>query len=718
MTASAFPDDFQEAGKPFPQGATWSGEGTNFALFASAATQVELVLFSAPDDTAPRVVRLRDCSNGIWHSYLKGIHPGQLYGYRVHGLFDAARGARHNPAKLLLDPYAKAIGRTLAWDDAVFGWPVGPDADDRQKDERDSAPFAPLAMVIDERFDWGDEPRPDVQWYDTVIYEAHVKGMTMLHPEVPEELRGTYAGLASDPVLSHLKKLGVTAIELMPVHHFLHDRHLIEKGLRNYWGYNSLAFFAPEPSYAKANDPAGAVREFKEMVKRFHHAGLQVIIDVVYNHTAEGNHLGPTLSLKGIDNLTYYRTMPDDPRYYLDFTGCGNTLNLVHPQPLRFLMDSVRYWATEMHVDGFRFDLAAALGRSRKEVDPYGPFFHTLYQDPALAHVKLIAEPWDIGDDGYHVGNFPVGWREWNGKYRDDVRKLWKGESGLLSAIAHRLSGSADLYQGQDRTPSASINFITAHDGFTLEDLVSYNEKHNEANKDDNRDGSNHNDSWNCGAEGPTEDSEIVALRERQKRNLWCTLFFSQGVPMICGGDELSRTQRGNNNSYCQDNELAWTAWRADKRRQAFYNFACRVAALRAEHPIFRRRNFTGRDPDAAENSPGVRWFRSDGNEMSSNDWTEQGWMRTLAMYLDGQAAEIRDGYGRRVEDDDFLLFLNAHHEGITFEVPEYLRGKWQVEIDTDDPTQPSDQPFNGDNYDASARSFIVLRRPRHSASS
>ncbi|HET7535507.1 MAG TPA: glycogen debranching protein GlgX, partial [Candidatus Didemnitutus sp.] len=505
------------AGRPYPQGATCADGGVNFAVFSESATAVELCLFDAGGNPTERIP-LRERTGGIWHLHLPGIGPGQLYGYRMHGPYEPERGLRFNPNKLLLDPYAKAIGRTLRWDDSLFGYRIGDPAADLSFDERDSAPFAPLGMVIDEQFDWTGEHRPVVPWHETVIYEAHVRGLTKLHPDVPEKLRGTYAGLASPPVLEHLKRLGVTTIELMPVHHLLHDRHLVDRGLSNYWGYNTLGFFAPEPSYASCpNDPVAVGREFKQMVKDLHAAGFEVILDVVYNHTCEGSELGPTLSFRGIDNLAYYRAVADQPRYYMDYTGCGNTLNLVHPHSLQLLMDSLRYWVTEMHIDGFRFDLAAALARELRDVNQLGPFFNLIYQDPMLAPIKLIAEPWDLGEGGYQVGKFPVGWSEWNGKFRDTVRRFWKGDEGVSAELATRLNGSADLYQHSQRVPAASINFVTAHDGFTLHDLVSYNDKHNEANREDNRDGHAHNLSWNCGVEGPTDDADVNALRERQQ---------------------------------------------------------------------------------------------------------------------------------------------------------------------------------------------------------
>ena len=576
-------------GKPFPQGATWDGEGVNFALFSASSESAELCLFDRADQAREtRRIRLRERTNGVWHIYLPGLGPHQLYGYRVHGPYEPARGLRFNANKLLLDPYAKAIGRELRWADELFGYRIGDADEDLSFDERDSAPFAPLGVVIDGSFDWADERRPEITWPETIIYEAHVRGMTRRHPEVPAELRGTYAGMASDPILAHLHQLGVTTVELMPVHHFLQDRNLLEKGLRNYWGYNTLGFFAPEPSYGATREPAAIVREFKEMVRRFHNAGFEVVLDVVYNHTAEGNHVGHTLSFRGIDNLAYYRTVADNPRYYVDYTGCGDTLNMMSPHSLQLLMDSLRYWVIDMHVDGFRFDLAAALARELKEVNQLSAFFDILHQDPTLATVKLIAEPWDLGEDGYQVGNFPIGWAEWNGKFRDTVRKFWKGDMGVHSDIATRLGGSSDLYESTGRLPSASINFVTAHDGFTLTDLVSYGQKHNEANLDENHDGTDDNHSWNCGAEGPTDDPAIVELRERQKRNFWCTLLLAQGVPMICGGDELGRTQQGNNNGYCQDNEMTWLDWQWDERQREFFEFACRIVeAAPGSIPVF-----------------------------------------------------------------------------------------------------------------------------------
>jgi isoamylase len=698
-------------GTPYPQGATWDGQGVNFSLFSAAAEAVDLCLFEhAEDATEAQRIRIKERTNGVWHMFVPDIKPGQLYGYRVHGPYEPAKGLRFNPNKLLFDPYAKAIGRELNWSDEVFGYRIGDAQEDLSFDDRDSAPFAPLAVVTDSSFNWEGEQRPNVGWAETIIYEAHVKGLTRLHPEIPEDIRGTYKAMASEPIINHLRTLGVTTLELMPVHHFLHDRHLLEKGLRNYWGYNTLGFFAPEAAYSSDRDGVGAVKEFKEMVKRLHNAGFEVVLDVVYNHTAEGNHVGPTLSFRGIDNLAYYRTVADNPRYYMDYTGCGNTLNMVTPHSLQFLMDSLRYWVTEMHVDGFRFDLASALARELKEVNQLGPFFDTLYQDPTLATTKLIAEPWDLGEGGYQVGNFPVRWTEWNGRYRDHVRKFWKGDMGLHSEIATRLQGSADLYEHTGRLPSASINFVTAHDGFTLNDLVTYQEKHNEANKDENRDGTDDNNAWNCGVEGPTDDPAINALRERQMRNLWSTLLLAQGVPMICSGDEYGRTQQGNNNAYCQDNELAWFDWSWDERRKEFFKFACRIVRLRRDHPSFRRRKFKGDVHDERDSRESVRWIRSDGKDMQVDDWENGGWMRTLGMFMDGNAPEIKDPEGLEVRDNNYLVLLNAYHEPVDFKIPKSLsKSKWKVELNTAQPTTAGGEEIARRTIKIEGRSLIVL---------
>ncbi|MEO6054035.1 MAG: glycogen debranching protein GlgX [Chthoniobacterales bacterium] len=708
------PETYQP-GSPYPQGATWDGEGVNFALFSEGSEAVELCLFDRSEDKKEaKRIRIKERTNGVWHIYLPDIRPGQLYGYRVHGPFKPEEGMRYNSNKLLLDPYAKAVGRQLVWADELFGYPIGNEAGDLAFDDRDSAPFAPLAIVTDNKFDWEDDKPPKIAWHETIIYEAHVRGMTMNHPDVPENLRGTYAGIATEPVISHLKKLGVTAIELMPIHHFLDDRHLVERDLHNYWGYNTLGFFAPEPSYAACrNHPYEVVKEFKEMVKELHKAGIEVILDVVYNHTAEGNENGPTLSFRGVDNLAYYRTVADNQRYYMDYTGCGNTLNMVHPHSLQLLMDSLRYWVTEMHVDGFRFDLAAALARELHEVDQLGAFFDTIYQDPTLATVKLIAEPWDLGDGGYQVGNFPVGWTEWNGKFRDSMRQFWKGDLGVQSEVATRLGGSADLYERTRRLPSSSINFVTAHDGFTLHDLVSYNEKHNDANKEGGNDGTNDNNSWNCGAEGETDDAEIIELRERQKRNLLCALMFSQGVPMLLGGDEMGRTQGGNNNAYCQNNEISWLDWNLDDRRKSLLEFSAKIIPYRRQHPNFHRRSFKETDPFSAPQKENVSWIRSDGQLMEDQDWENGGWMRTLGMVLFGDAPEVRDSEGKKAKDDDFILLLNAHHEAVGFQLPDDIKDrKWQIAFDTARP----ELPVESEKIDPSglipmeARSYMVIR--------
>jgi isoamylase len=664
-----------------------------------------------------RRIRIRERTNGAWHIYVEGLGPGQLYGYRVYGPYVPESGMRFNPNKLLLDPYAKAIGRPLQWADELFGYQVGDSSGDLSFDDRDSAPFAPLGAVIDPGFDWSGEQRPTHAAHETIVYEAHIRGMTQLHPEVPENLRGTFAGMACEPIIKHLHSLGVTAVELMPVHCFVQDRHLIDQGLRNYWGYNTLGFFAPELSYASKSAPLiDVVREFKQMVKALHNAGFEVILDVVYNHTAEGNHDGPTLSFRGIDNLAYYRVVPGDPRHYMDFTGCGNTLNMVHPHSIQLLMDSLRYWVTEMHVDGFRFDLASALARELKDVDPLGAFFDTIYQDPTLAPVKLIAEPWDLGEGGYQVGNFPLGWMEWNGKYRDTVRKFWKGDMGLHSDIATRLAGSADLYENTRRTPSASINFVTAHDGFTLRDLVSYEQKHNEANGEENRDGADDNSSWNCGVEGATEEAGILELRERQMRNFWCSLMFAQGSPMISGGDELSRTQDGNNNGYCQDSQLSWYQWDLNSTQAEFLEFARRIVQYRKSHPNFHRNAFYDHDPDAKHPDKNIVWFRADGKRMGPKDWEDGGWMRTLGMFLNGEAPEIRDSSGQCCGDWDFLLLLNAHHEAVSFRIShELYHSGWRIAFDTARPTLEIGKESVKRNrlVNLTARSFVVLSHER-----
>ena len=701
-------------GRPYPLGATWDGEGVNFALFSEHAERVELCLFDSIEARREmKRIALSEVTNHIWHAQVTGIQPGQLYGYRVHGPYDPQAGHRFNPHKVLLDPYAKAIGRPLRWGDELFGYKIGDQKGDLSFDQHDDAALAPLGVVVDPAFDWGGDRPPGRRWRETIIYETHVKGLTKRHPAVPEKLRGTYAGLASEAIIEHLQQLGVTAVELMPVHHFVQDRHLLERKLSNYWGYNTLAFFAPEPRYASVPSPLEAVREFKEMVKALHAAGIEVILDVVYNHTAEGNHLGPTLSFRGIDNAAYYRLVPRDQHLYMDYTGCGNTLDMTTPKVLQLIMDSLRYWVTEMHVDGFRFDLAAALAREFHEVDRLGAFFDIIHQDPVISQVKLIAEPWDLGEGGYQVGNFPVGWTEWNGKYRDDVRRFWKGDEGVISELAARLCGSSDLYGSSGRRPSASINFVTAHDGFTLNDLVSYDQKHNEANGDENRDGTNDNlflEPRRRRAHRATPP--FLALRERQKRNLLATLLFSQGVPMICGGDEIGRTQQGNNNAYCQDNEISWYDWDLDERRRALLEFTCRLVAFRRKHPNLRRHKYFQGRPIRGSNVKDVIWVRADGAEMTDEEWSA-GWHRAVGLRLNGDALEIQDEHGRQVGDDTLLLLLNAHHEPMTFTLPAFLlRARWAVVFDTNRPDLKPDQEIaDGQNLiQLEARSLALLR--------
>jgi isoamylase len=700
-------------GKPYPLGPSPDAQGVNFALFSANAERVELCLFDSADDPVESErIPLPEQTDLVWHAYLPGIRPGQLYGYRVYGPYAPRKGHRFNPAKVLFDPYAKAVGRKLRWCDEMFGYHVGDSEEDLSIDDRDNAAAAPLAMVIDPAFTWGDDRPPGTPWHDTIIYELHVKGFTRLHPDVPEPLRGTYAGLASEPAIRYLKELGVTAVELMPVHHHVDDRHLIERGLSNYWGYSTLAFFAPETGYANADSPREAVREFKTMVAALHAAGIEVILDVVYNHTAEGNHMGATLSFRGIDNASYYRLVPDDRRYYMDYTGCGNTLNMTQPRVLQLIMDSLRYWVLEMHVDGFRFDLAAALARELHEVDRLGAFFDIIHQDPVLSQVKLIAEPWDLGEGGYQVGNFPVGWTEWNGKYRDAVRRYWKGDDATTSELATRLCGSSDLYEPSGRRPHASVNFVTSHDGFTLNDLVSYNHKHNEANGEGNRDGHEPNLSWNHGAEGPTDDPGVVRLRERQKRNFLALLLLSQGVPMLCGGDEISRTQRGNNNAYCQDSEISWLSWELDERKRGLLAFTKRMIRFRQDHPNLRRRRFFQGRPIRGLEIKDITWLRSDGGEMTDEEW-DAGWVRTFGLRLLGDALEMVDEDGEPLRDDTLLILLNAHYETVRFTLPEpRSRVRWEILTDTNQPTlEPGKRIFRGGKAVKLAdRSMMVLR--------
>ncbi len=700
-------------GRPYPLGATWDGEGVNFALFSQHAEQVVLCLFDAKGKHEVAQIPLLERTGGVWHAYLPEARPDLLYGYRVHGPYQPEEGYRFNAHKLLLDPYAKSIVGQIHWSDAQFGYRIGGRGEDLSFNTRNSAPGMPKCQVVDTAFMWGDDRPPRVPWHDTLIYELHVRGFTLRHPDVPVHLRGTYAGLACGPVVDYLKALGVTAVELLPIHYFVDERHLLDRGLRNYWGYSPLGYFAPDPRYASTDHP---VNEFKSMVRTLHSAGIEVILDVVYNHTAEGNQFGPTLCFRGLDNATYYRLAPDHPRYTMDYTGCGNTLNTAEPRVLQLIADSLRYWVTEMHVDGFRFDLAAALARGQQAVEQAGAFMAIVQQDPVLSQIKLIAEPWDVGEGGYQVGRFPPGWSEWNGKYRDVVRDYWRGEGGLIGELAYRLTGSADLYEHNGRRPCASINFVTAHDGFTLYDLVSYNERHNEANGEDNRDGESHNRSWNCGVEGDTGDPKILALRLRQRRNLLATLLLSQGVPMLLAGDEVGRTQRGNNNAYCQDNELSWLdwdiAWLAENRE--LLAFTQRLVQIRRRHPTFRRRHFfRGIHGDGVRD---IFWFNPDGCEINDEEWTHD-YARCLGLYLPGAGLQERDERGHPLVDDNFLLLCNAHHEEISFVLPvpgdETL---FEVVLDT---ALPQGQPTEGfqhpseDPYPVQGRSLVLLRHRR-----
>jgi glycogen operon protein len=685
-------------GQPLPLGAQWDGHGTNFSVFSQVATRVFLCLF---DETgAEQRVRMREVTAFCWHAYLPGVGPGQRYGFRVDGPWSPERGDRCNSSKLLLDPYARAIAGAVRWEPAVLPFVVGK-PDERSAD--DSGAYVPRSIVIDPTFDWGGDHPLHTPLDESVIYEAHVKGFTARMPEVPVELRGTYAGLAHPASLEYLRTLGITAIELLPVHQFVHDGHLVERGLRNYWGYNSIGFFAPHGEYASRGDDGQQVVEFKQMVKALHAAGLEVIIDVVYNHTAEGNHLGPMLSLKGFDNAAYYRTVEDDRRYYMDYTGTGNSLNVRHPQVLHLVMDSLRYWVTEMHVDGFRFDLAATLARELYDVDRLSAFFDIIHQDPVLNRVKLIAEPWDLGVGGYQVGNFPVLWAEWNGKYRDVTRDYWRSQDAALGEFAARLTGSSDLYQDDGRKPFASVNFVTAHDGFTLRDLVSYNEKHNEANGESNQDGESHNRSWNLGSEGPTDDEEIKATRRRQQRNVLATLLLSQGVPMLLGGDEIGRTQQGNNNAYCQDNDISWFDWKSADH--ALLEFTRRAIAFRRQHPVFRRRRWFKGKVHRASGLKDIAWLKSDAAEMSEHDWTD-GSLKSFMLFLNGRALRARDLRGQRVYDDSFVLMFNAHLDDVVFTVPGAPWGAdWITEFDT-----AFEEPFSPQGSTVPAGSPVTLR--------
>jgi isoamylase len=693
-------------GDPGPLGVTFDGIGTNVSVFSEVAEAIEVCLFD--EDGGEERVELPENDGFCWHGYLPDVGPGQRYGFRVHGPWDPAQGLRCNPAKLLLDPYARAIEGKISWDESLFGhkW-----ADPDERNDDDSAPNLSRSVVVNPFFDWDGDQLLRTPWNDTIIYEAHVKGSTMLHPEIEIELRGRYGGIASPQFVEHLTSLGITAIELQPVHQFVHDAHLVERGLRNYWGYNTVGFFAPHDEYSHRGQRGEQVQDFKAMVKTLHAAGIEVILDVVYNHTAEGNHLGPTLNFKGLDNPAYYRLMEDDRRHYMDYTGTGNSLNVRHPFVLQMLMDSLRYWVTEMHVDGFRFDLASTLARSFHEVDRLSAFFDIIQQDPVISQVKLIAEPWDIGEGGYQVGNFPAQWTEWNGKYRDSIRDYWRGEDQSLAELGSRLTGSSDLYEWGGRRPHASINFVTAHDGFTLRDLVSYNDKHNEANGEDGNDGESHNRSWNCGVEGPTDDPEIIELRRRQERNLLTTLVLSQGIPMLLAGDELGRTQRGNNNAYCQDNEISWLDW--DDVDEGLLHFTRGLIALRRAHRVFRRRRFfQGRSIHGSDCSD-IAWFTPAGTEMEDSQWDES-YAKSIGVFLNGDALE-RGRRGEEYTDDSFLLLFNAHHEPISFTLPDARFGeRWAVVVDTrtDDVTEEGGAVVKaGEAIDVDARSVVVLRK-------
>jgi glycogen operon protein len=698
-------------GRPYPLGATAFKNGTNFAIFSQEATRVDLCLFDE-DGKQTDCVTLRERTAFVWHGLIRDIKPGQLYGYRIDGPWEPQNGRRFNFNKLLLDPYAYAISGDVNWKAPIFPYDLA-SGDDTKMDTQDSAGGVPRCVVVDPSFDWGNDCPPETPLADSVIYEVHVRGFSVRNPRVPENLRGTYAGLAHESSIDYLKKLGVTAVELLPVHHFIDEGHLVDKGLKDYWGYNTLGFFAPMSRYSSSGDRGGQVREFKEMVKALHAAGIEVLLDVVYNHTCEGNHMGPMLCWKGICNSTYYRTVEGDPRYYMDYTGTGNTLNVRNPEVLKMLMDSLRFWVTEMHVDGFRFDLAATLARELHDVSRLSSFFDTIHQDPTLADVKLIAEPWDVGDGGYQVGQFPVLWAEWNGIYRDRVRRFWKGDEGQLSDFANRLTGSSDLYQFDGRKPYASINFITAHDGFTLCDLVSFNSKHNEANQDDNKDGSENNDSWNMGAEGPTDDPEINTLRERQTRNFLATLMFSQGVPMLAGGDEVARSQRGNNNCYCQDNELTWFDWNLDEPRKRLLKFTRQIIHFRLNHPNLHRRKFFQdrviRRKDQLTVIQDIAWFNTDGSQVTDEVWNA-GWSRSIALLLNGRTLEVTDEEGVPVIDDSFLILVNASHEGVEYTLPASPSGNpWRQVMDTENVDDPFLQVETSLKVILGGRSFKLL---------
>ncbi|MGF1493777.1 MAG: glycogen debranching protein GlgX [Microcoleaceae cyanobacterium] len=699
-------------GRPYPLGATWDGKGTNFAIYSENAIGLELCLFDSEDQEFR--IPLTEMQNFVWHGYIPGVGAGQRYGFRIYGPYEPSAGHRFNPNKLLIDPYAKAVDGEIGYGEAIFGYAWDSAEEDLSYSDLDDAHLIPKAVVVDPSFDWEGDQLLHIPDHETVIYEMHVKGFTKLHLDIPEELRGTYAGLGHPAAIAYLQSLGVTAVELLPIHHFLSKPgHLVDKQLSNYWGYDSICYLAPYSGYSADKTPGNQVQEFKQMVRALHGGGIEVILDVVYNHTGEGNHLGPTLSLKGVDNVTYYRTVEEDQRYYMDFTGCGNSLNVSHPQVLKLIMDSLRYWVLEMHVDGFRFDLASALARELYEVDSLAAFFDIIHQDPVLSDVKLIAEPWDVGEGGYQVGNFPLLWSEWNGKYRDTIRDFWRGEDSSLAEFAYRFTGSSDLYENNGRSPHASINFITAHDGFTLNDLVSYNEKHNEANGEDNCDGESHNSSWNCGVEGETDDVAVLALRNRQRRNFLVTLFLSQGVPMLVSGDELGRTQQGNNNAYCQDNELSWIDWNLQESNQTLLDFTRQLIDLRRRHPVFRRRKWFQGQAIRGSGVEDIGWYNPDGGEMTEEQWSA-GFAKAIGVFLNGEEIPARGPQGERVIDESFLILFNAHYEMIDFSLPPELQNwQWQMIIDTKEPgfvtrklVYTQDQ-----NITVAPRSLAVLRR-------
>ena len=699
-------------GKPYPLGATWDGTGVNFALYSENAEGIDLCLFNSLEDDVETIkIRIKERTHHVWHVYVTGIQPGQLYGYRVSGPYKPEEGHRFNANKLLLDPYAKAISGTIQWHDALFGYEMGHDGEDLSFNTVDSAPYMPKSVVVNNQFDWEDDKPLSIPYHESIIYEAHVKSLTNLHPDIPEDIRGTYSGIGHPVIIDYLKEMGITAIELMPIHHFIDDRYLQEKGLTNYWGYNTIGFFAPDSRYAATGILGQQVNEFKTMVKALHKAGIEVILDVVYNHTAEGNHFGPTLCFRGIDNASYYR-LAEDKRYYMDYTGTGNTLNTRLPYVLQLIMDSLRYWIQEMHVDGFRFDLAATLARELHEVNKLGAFFDIMHQDPVISRVKLIAEPWDLGEGGYQVGKFPVGWAEWNGLYRDCIRDYWRGAESTLAEFAERITGSADLYKNDYRSPGASINFITAHDGFTLEDLVSFNEKHNEANGEDNKDGNSDNHSCNYGVEGPTKDKGVIDLRKRQKRNLLATLLLSQGVPMLLSGDELGNSQFGNNNAYCQDNEISWIKW--NEKDEALMSFVRQLIWFRKSHPAFSRRRWFQEQPIRGIGLEDIAWFTPDGSEMKDEQW-DAGYAKSLGVYMNGLRLRCLDDKGRKLTDKDFYLLFNAHNEELEFTLPpEKFGNKWFKVLDTATDIELMTEPVTvlmpATKYMVQAQSMVLLQ--------